>query len=350
MNAGTTRDFPIPSGRCAIPSSARAYSFNATVVPLDPAFAYLTLWPTGQPQPFVSTLNSFHGGVVANAAIVPAGIGGSVSAFVTNKAELILDINGYFADSSGLSFYALNPCRLADTRVGGGFSGLFGPPILAAQSARSFPLPAGSCGVPPNAGAYSLNVTVVPPAPLAFLTAWPTGQARPFVSTLNSFDGAVVANAALIPAGSDGGVSLFVTEASEAILDINGHFAAAGGIGELQFHTVTPCRVADTRVPGLGYPTMNSGETRDFLVVTKCGIPEGAKAFSLNVTVVPEGALAYLTLWPAGDAQPYVSTLNSFLGRVAANAAIVPASPAGAISVYVTNRTEVILDINGYFR
>jgi len=44
-----------------------------------------------------------------------------------------------------------------------------------------------------------------------------------------------------------------------------------------------------------------------------------------------------------------VSTLNSWDGAVVANAAIVPAGTSGAISVYVTNRTHVILDINGYF-
>jgi hypothetical protein len=34
---------------------------------------------------------------------------------------------------------------------------------------------------------------------------------------------------------------------------------------------------------------------------------------------------------------------------VVANAAIVPAGTNGAISIYVTNPTQVILDINGYF-
>jgi hypothetical protein len=34
---------------------------------------------------------------------------------------------------------------------------------------------------------------------------------------------------------------------------------------------------------------------------------------------------------------------------VVANAAIVPAGTGGGISIYVTNQTQVILDINGYF-
>ena len=96
---------------------------------------------------------------------------------------------------------------------------------MEAQSERSFALPAGGCGVPATAAAYSLNVTVVPDGPLPFLTAWPTGAGQPGVSTLNSFDGSVVANAAIVPAGTNGAVSIYVTNRTQVILDINGYFA-----------------------------------------------------------------------------------------------------------------------------
>ena len=82
---------------CGLPSTAKAYSLNATVVPSKGILQYLTLWGAGQPEPFVSTLNSFDGSVVANAAIVPAGSGGSVTAYVTDPTNLILDVNGFFA-------------------------------------------------------------------------------------------------------------------------------------------------------------------------------------------------------------------------------------------------------------
>ena len=69
----------------------------------------------------------------------------------------------------------------------------------------------------------------------------------------------------------------------------------------------------------------------------------------MNFTVVPSAALAYLTTWPAGQSQSLVSTLNSWKGKVVANAAIIPAGTAGAISFYVTDNTHLVLDINGYF-
>ena len=96
MAAGTSRDYPVVSSACGLPSIAKAYSLNATVLPSG-LLGYLSLWPTGQTQPFVSTLNSFDGTVVSNAAIVPAGTSGSASAYVSHTTELILDVNGYFA-------------------------------------------------------------------------------------------------------------------------------------------------------------------------------------------------------------------------------------------------------------
>ncbi len=96
MLAGQPRDIPVTTSGCGLPPTAQAYSLNATVVPTG-ALAFLTLWSAGQPQPFVSTLNAFDGTVVSNAAILPAGTSGSVSAFVTSLTDLILDVNGYFA-------------------------------------------------------------------------------------------------------------------------------------------------------------------------------------------------------------------------------------------------------------
>ena len=56
------------------------------------------------------------------------------------------------------------------------------------------------------------------------------------------------------------------------------------------------------------------------------------------------------TIWVALPAFVLSRTaLNSWDGTVVANAAIVPAGQDGAISVFVANRTQVILDINGYF-
>jgi hypothetical protein len=87
--------------------------------------------------------------------------------------------------------YTLTPCRVVDTRNPTGTSG---GPSLPAGGTRSFAVPSSACSVPAAAQAYSLNVTIVPPGSLTYLTAWPTGQTQPVVSTLNSLAGKIAAN------------------------------------------------------------------------------------------------------------------------------------------------------------
>jgi endo-1,4-beta-xylanase len=350
MTASSTRSFAIPQSGCGIPATAQAYSLNVTVVPPAP-LSYLTLWPAGQPQPLVSTLNAFQGQVVANAAIVPAGDLGAVNVFVTHPTDVILDINGYFDSPSpgSYSFYPVSPCRIADTRA---TAGPFGGPTMTAGQSRDFAILSSSCSIPSVPSAYSLNVTAVPAGYLGFLTTWPAGDARPLVSTLNSWTGKVVANAALVPAGNAGSVSVYVSDPADVVLDIDGYFGRIGNPGALSFYPLAPCRVADTRDDDgpLGGPILEADAARSFPIASgRCGVPTSAAAYSMNVTVVPGGILPYLTAWPSGSPKPLVSTLNSFDGTVAANAAIVPAGANGAVSIYVAGRTHVILDIDGYF-
>lgn len=347
------RDFPVPWGACGIPPTARAYSLNITAVPSGP-LGYLTVWPSGYSRPFVSTLNSLDGRIVANAAIIPAGASGAVKIYASASSDVIIDINGYFtaAGTEGaLALYPLSPCRVADTRVASMPEG-FGTPAMTLGAWRSFTVPWGPCSVPISAKAYSFNATVVPPNPLGFLTLWPSGSGMPMVSTLNALDGSIVANAAIVPAGASGAVSAFASAATDLVLDINGYFAMPGNPGSLNFYPVTPCRVSDTRLQSgpLGVQPVAGGTARDIpVLLSACGIWPTAKAYSLNFTVVPYGPLGYLTAWPAGFPMPVVSTLNSPKGRILANAAIVPAGAGGAISVYASSTTEVVIDINGYF-
>ena len=349
----TTRTIPVASA-CGVPANASAYSLNVTVVPRTGTLGYLTVWPTGQAQPLVSTLNSLDGSIIANAAIVPAGTSGSISAFATDDTDLIVDINGYFVPpaASTLQFYTVTPCRVLDTRNP---DGTFGGPFLPADVVRSFPIGAGSCGAPANAAAYSLNVTVVPHGTLGYLSAWPAGQPQPVVSTLNSLDGTVLANAAIVPAGTGdnaGAVSFFAANDTDLVVDINGYFAPPGP-GGLNFYTVTPCRVVDTRNPDGTFsgPVMLTRTTRGFpLAEGPCGLPDSAQAYSLNMTVAPQAPiLGYLSTWPAGGTQPVVSTLNAYKGQIVANAAIVPAGSGAAVDVFVTDSTHVVIDTNGYF-
>jgi uncharacterized repeat protein (TIGR03803 family) len=256
------------------------------------------------------------------------------------------------APAVALQFVPLTPpCRAVDTRPGQGGGG----PIQGGTFQNFAISGAGSCWTLASAAAYSMNVSVVPNGSLSYLTVWPAGQSRPLASTLNSLDGRIKANAAIIPAGASGEISVYATNTTNVIVDVDGYFAPVSG-STLAFYPLPPCRVADTRhstyPPGLGPPFLNAGQERAFPILdaATCNIPSsGVAAYSLNFSVVPHGSLFYMTVWPTGQTRPVVSTLNDIPGQIIANAAIVTAGTSGDVSVYPTNDTDVVIDINGYF-
>ncbi len=182
------------------------------------------------------------------------------------------------ASSGAVQFLPVTPCRVVDTRQP---NGPFGGPYLTGGTSRSFAVPLSSCNIPSTAIAYSLNVTVAPlQGALEYLTIWPTGLPQPVVSTLNSLDGRVKANAAIVPAGAGGAVGVYATDSTNVILDINGYFQPPSG-STLQFYPLAPCRVVDTRnAQGeLGGPSLQGGQERDFPVLSSdCQVPSTAQA------------------------------------------------------------------------
>ena len=263
--------------------------------------------------------------------------------YVSNVGDATVSVIGGVPPNA-LQFVAVTPCRVVDTR---NQNGPFGGPPIAGGTSRSFPIPQGSCSIPATAAAYSLNVTAVPSSSLGYLTIWPTGEPIPLVSTLNSPDGRIKANAAIVPGGYQDAVSVYVTNTSQVILDIDGYFEPVSG-STLAFYPLTPCRVADTRdttkPPGLGPPFLSGNAPRNFPVLSStCGIPNSAQAYSFNVTAIPRTrSLGFLTVWPEGQTQPLVSTLNDPKGTIVANAAIVPAGTGGGITAFPTDDTDLV--------
>lgn len=344
VQGGTSRDIAVPNSACNVPATAAAYSINVTVVPHG-ILGYLTAWPSGEDRPMISTMNSVDGRIKANAAIVPAGTNGAITIYPSSTTDAVLDIDGYFVpapDPSALAFYALTPCRVADTRNP---DGPLGGPSLAARHQRDLPVLSSSCGIPNTAQAYSMNFTAVPKngTPLAVFNAWPAGQAQPATSVLNAPTGTVVANAAIVLAGTGGDIDVWASDNTDLVVDVDGYFAPAGQ-GGLSLYTNVPCRVLDTRNTSGAF----NGPLMVNVVGANCGAPASAQAFVLNATVVPVGALGYLTLWPDGGNQPMVSTLNALDGIIASNLAIVPTTN-GSLDAYASGLTNLVLDISSYF-
>ena len=125
-------------------------------------------------------------------------------------------------------FVAVVPCRVVDTRNA---PGPYGGPALATNAVRAFDIDNGPCpGIPVGVDAYSLNFGGILPPADGFLTAWPTGSGQPVVSQLNLVGGEVVANAAIVPAGTGGSINVLVNAGPTNIyIDINGYFSSTLG-------------------------------------------------------------------------------------------------------------------------
>ncbi|MFN7934547.1 MAG: hypothetical protein U0R19_14545 [Bryobacteraceae bacterium] len=354
LAGGETRTMNLPgSNVCAIPATAKAYVLNVTLIP-SAGVNFATVWAAGEARPNVWTVRSLDAQVVANTAIVKAGTNGGVSVYVSDGTDMLMDISGYYTDPAyapnGLVYYPMTPCRVVDTRaLYRPVAGEFGPPSLPGRTVRKFRMPATPYCQVPVAAAYSVTVTVAPPAGLPYLTMWPDGQTQPNVSSINSFAGRVLANNVIVPASGDGSIDVFAFEATDVLIDINGYYAADDGQKGLYYFPVTQCRASDSRVSG-GIYADDTARTVAVPSAASCtGIPANAQAYAIQATVLPYGnPMPFLTAYPSGQSRPNASMLNAFEGQVVTSGAMIPAGANGAIDVYVYRRTDVVVEISGY--
>jgi hypothetical protein len=117
-----------------------------------------------------------------------------------------------------IPFLPVQPCRVYDSRTA---------TILTGGTSRTIPMD-GVCSLPAGARAYSVHITAFGSAPSSsygFITAWPTGQAQPTVSTMNFLGGSQTSTAAVVPAGSGYDINVFTTTTTHFVVDVNGYYA-----------------------------------------------------------------------------------------------------------------------------
>jgi hypothetical protein len=125
------------------------------------------------------------------------------------------------------------------------------------------------------------------------------------------------------------------------VVDVDGWFPPGSGFGAL-----TPARLLDTREgPGL----------RDFRAVTEVtvagqgGVPGGASAVALNVTVTDTYAPGFVTVFPCGSSPPTASNLNFAPGQTIPNAVLAKVGAGGQVCLYNSAPTHLVVDVNGWF-
>jgi hypothetical protein len=151
----------------------------------------------------------------------------------------MIDLQGYFVEPDdvpagvpGSVYVPITPCRVVDTRFGGG--GLFGPnqqrsyqvggsgAAFAAQGGA-----AGGCGIPDGAAAVEASVTAVAPGANGFLRAWPTGAAAPTATYLAYTKGQGITNTgalSLAPTGANDLTMKNFGGSAHYVIDLQGYF------------------------------------------------------------------------------------------------------------------------------
>jgi hypothetical protein len=115
----------------------------------------------------------------------------------------------------------------------------------------------------------------------------------------------------------------------------------------VDFYTVPPCRLVDTRSSS----PLSGGTPVSFPAAGSCGIPSGAVAVALNATVINPTLSGYLQVYPSGALVPQTSVISFPAGKNRAGSTVVPLGVAGAMDVRLSvGSAHVVLDVSGYFR
>jgi len=246
----------------------------------------------------------------------------------------------------------LAPARVLDSRPAGDtVDGQFERTgTLAAGATLTLPV-GGRAGVPPTAASVALNVTVTQAQANGFATVFPCGGAVPNSSNLNYVTGDTVPNSVITGLGAAGAVCIYTSAATHLIVDIAGYFADTSAFTPL----TAPARVLDSRPLGDTVDGQHEriGAQAAFSVVTldvggRAGVPAGAGAVVLNVTVTDARSDGFATVFPPGGTVPNASNLNFRTGETVPNSVITRIGSDGTICVFASAGTHLIVDVAGY--
>lgn len=339
------------AGISGIPADASAVVINLTVTgPTWPclfrSFGYVTAYPYWTNQPDASNVNFAAGQTVANQAVVPVGADGKIT--VQNfsnfsEVNLIVDVTAYFQGGTPQvagAFGALpSPTRFLDTRKSA---------KVQPGGSVSFQV-GGANGIPADAAAVVMNLTVTEPTSNGFITAHPSGSPKPNASNVNYKEQETVPNLTVVPLGPDGKVTLTNTSTGsvQLIADVAGYFRG-GAPGPGAYGTFSPTRFLDTRTstgPVAGFGTVS------IQVANANGMPANVAGVWVNLTVTEAEGNGYLTAYASGTPKPGTSNLNyGGSWTTVANMAYVPVGADGKVTVanMSDSAVQIIADVSGY--
>jgi hypothetical protein len=350
MAPGGTIRFQV-AGVSGVPSGASAVALNLTLVDASrPGFASLWSTPAGTSppagNPTTSSVNvGSVGATVANMSVIALSTDGSLNLFSAAGGFAVVDLAGYWmpvTQAAAGRYNAVTPFRTLDTR---------GNARLSAEGTIEATV-TGVAGIPADAAAVAVTITGTGAAQAGFVTAWPSGTARPTASNLNLPDaGTTVPNLAIIPVGVDGRISLYSSGGTDVIVDITGWFTgvSAPSSSDGLFVPLPVTRTVDSR-SYLGMRRLSPDLSSEMPAAGLAGVPRaGVAAVALNLTVTGTLDDGFLTASPAGVGVPNASNLNFRRGQDVAGLSFAGLGANGKINVNSVSATNIIADVAGYF-
>jgi Collagen triple helix repeat (20 copies) len=125
---------------------------------------------------------------------------------------------------------------------------------------------------------------------------------------------------------------------------------ASAGVASA-FTPITPIRALDSRLAGQSaFRFSPSHETDVWTVAGANGIPSGATAIVMNLTIVSPSNSSYVSAWPVGGSFTRTSNLNPTAGKTSWAVVVVQLGTGGAINILnAVGSAEIILDYFGYY-
>jgi hypothetical protein len=242
---------------------------------------------------------------------------------------------------SGSTYHALAPVRVLDTRN-------VPRRTIAAGGTLHWDI-AGSFGVPANATSLILNATTVNQTAAGYLTVFPRCNcAAPLASNVNFAAHSTTPALVSVQPGLNGNVSIKNGSSGtvDVVLDLFGY--SMPFTNEATYHPTTPVRVLDTRTATGGHPakvTANEDVTLD------TGVPDGATAAVLNLTVTAPTSSGFFTAYAADQSLPLASNVNFVATQTAANLAVVPVDSTGHVKIRngSSGMSHMVADVAGWY-
>jgi hypothetical protein len=270
---------------------------------------------------------------------VPLGPDGQLTVHAQAGGHVIADVFGYFTPApvprADGRFLATPARRLLDTRG-----------TAAAHATPRTMAIAGTSGVPLDAAAVAVTVTVTESARSGYVQVVPSGgpTALGASSNLNvDRPGQTVSNLVLVPLGGDGAITFFDTSGSQLVVDLVGYMtgSSAAVSGEGRFVPAVPTRVMDTRGAPVAPPRLT-----DTVVDSPASARSGP--WLANVTVAGARAAGYVQARRPSDRPGATSNLNlAGAGSIVANQLVLPGEYESLLFTHAGG--HLVVDIVGSF-